>query len=47
MTRRRDRVVEEITDLYVRKGDASYGEGVSLAEHSLQAAWLAEQEQPK
>lgn len=44
MTRRRDRVVEEITDLYVRKGDASYGEGVSLAEHSLQAAWLAEQE---
>jgi [1-hydroxy-2-(trimethylamino)ethyl]phosphonate dioxygenase len=42
--RTRDRVVEEITDLYVRKGDARYGEGVSLTEHSLQAAWLAEQE---
>jgi [1-hydroxy-2-(trimethylamino)ethyl]phosphonate dioxygenase len=39
-----DRLVEEIVDLYARKGGASYGEGVSLTEHGLQAAQLAEQE---
>ncbi len=39
-----ERVVEEIVDLYARKGGASYGEGVSMTEHSLQAAVLAEQE---
>jgi phosphonate degradation associated HDIG domain protein len=38
------RVVEEILDLYARKGGASYGEGVSMTEHALQAALLAEQE---
>ena len=37
-----DRVVEEILDLYARKGGASYGEGVSMTEHGLQAARLAE-----
>ena len=37
-------LVEEIVDLYARKGGASYGEGVSLIEHGLQAAQLAEQE---
>ena len=30
------------TLLYARKGDASYGEGVSMTEHGLQAALLAE-----
>jgi phosphonate degradation associated HDIG domain protein len=39
-----DRLVEEIVDLYARKGGASYGEGVSMTEHGLQAAQLAEQE---
>jgi [1-hydroxy-2-(trimethylamino)ethyl]phosphonate dioxygenase len=39
-----DRLVEEIADLYARKGGASYGEGVSMTEHGLQAALLAEQE---
>jgi [1-hydroxy-2-(trimethylamino)ethyl]phosphonate dioxygenase len=39
-----DRVVDDILDLYARKGDANYGEGVSMTEHGLQAALLAEQE---
>jgi phosphonate degradation associated HDIG domain protein len=39
-----DRVVEEILDLYARKGGASYGEGVSMTAHGLQTALLAEQE---
>ena len=39
-----DQVVNEILDLYARKGEASYGEGVSMNEHALQAAVLAEQE---
>jgi len=39
------RLVEEIVDLYARKGGASYGEGVSMTEHGLQAAQLAEQEE--
>ena len=39
-----DRLVEEIVDLYARKGGARYGEGVSMTEHGLQAAQLAEQE---
>jgi phosphonate degradation associated HDIG domain protein len=37
-------VVGEILDLYRRKGDASYGEGISMNAHALQAALLAEQE---
>jgi len=36
--------VEEILALYARKGGSSYGEGVSMSEHGLQAAFLAEQE---
>ena len=39
-----DRVVREILDLYARRGGASYGEGVSMTEHGLQAALLAEKE---
>jgi len=37
-------VVEEILSLYDRKGDLSYGEGVTVRAHSLQSALLAEQE---
>ena len=37
-------VVEQIVELYVRKGGANYGEGVSMIEHGLQTALLAEQE---
>jgi phosphonate degradation associated HDIG domain protein len=36
--------IDEILALYGHKGDWSYGEGVSMRQHSLQAAWLAEQE---
>lgn len=36
--------VEEALGLFARKGHLSYGEGVTIAEHSLQAALLAEQE---
>jgi phosphonate degradation associated HDIG domain protein len=36
--------VEEALALYARKGQLTYGEGVSLIEHGLQAALLAEQE---
>jgi phosphonate degradation associated HDIG domain protein len=36
--------VDEALGLFARKGHFSYGEGVSIAEHSLQAAQLAEQE---
>ena len=39
-----DQVADEILELYARKGGASYGEGVSMTEHGLQAALLAEQE---
>lgn len=39
-----ERLVEEILDLYAHKGGASYGEGVSMTEHGLQAALLAERE---
>jgi [1-hydroxy-2-(trimethylamino)ethyl]phosphonate dioxygenase len=37
-------VIDEILDLYRRKGDATYGEGVSQTEHALQSALLAETE---
>jgi phosphonate degradation associated HDIG domain protein len=37
--------VGEILALYARKGGLSYGEGVSIREHSLQAALMAEQEE--
>jgi len=36
--------VEEALALYARKGQLAYGEGVSMLEHGLQAARLAEQE---
>ncbi|HXQ40827.1 MAG TPA: HD domain-containing protein [Candidatus Udaeobacter sp.] len=36
--------VEEALALYARKGRLAYGEGVSMIEHGLQAAFLAEQE---
>ncbi len=44
MNRSKDEIVDEIVDLYARRGGASYGEGVSMNEHGLQAAQLAEQE---
>jgi [1-hydroxy-2-(trimethylamino)ethyl]phosphonate dioxygenase len=44
MNKGKEQIVDEIVDLYARKGDASYGEGVSMNEHGLQAALLAEQE---
>ena len=48
MSKTKEQIVGEIVDLYARKGGASYGEGVSMNEHGLQAALLAEQEgQPK
>jgi phosphonate degradation associated HDIG domain protein len=36
--------VDEALALYARKGGLAYGEGVTMIEHSLQAALLAEQE---
>ena len=36
-------VIEEILDLYRRRGGATYGEGVTQSQHALQSAWLAEQ----
>jgi phosphonate degradation associated HDIG domain protein len=36
--------VDEALALYARKGQLAYGEGVSMTEHGLQAALLAEQE---
>jgi [1-hydroxy-2-(trimethylamino)ethyl]phosphonate dioxygenase len=36
--------VDEALALYARKGQLTYGEGVSMTEHGLQAAFLAEQE---
>jgi phosphonate degradation associated HDIG domain protein len=44
VSKTRQQIVGEIADLYARRGGASYGEGVSIAEHGLQAALLAEQE---
>ena len=44
MSRTKAEIVDEIVALYARKGGASYGEGVSMNEHGLQAALLAEQE---
>ena len=44
MSKTKEQIVAEIADLYARRGNASYGEGVSMNEHSLQAALLAEQE---
>ena len=35
-------VIEEILDLYRRRGGATYGEGVTQSQHALQSAWLAE-----
>ena len=36
--------IEEVRDLFERRGsEAHFGEGVSILEHSLQTAWLAEQ----
>lgn len=37
-------VMAAIAALFARRGSDHYGEGVSQAEHALQAAWLAEQE---
>ena len=37
-------VVDEILDLYRRKGGATYGEGVTQTEHALQSALMAEAE---
>jgi [1-hydroxy-2-(trimethylamino)ethyl]phosphonate dioxygenase len=37
-------ILDEIFALYARRGEATYGEGVTQSEHALQAAWLAEQE---
>jgi phosphonate degradation associated HDIG domain protein len=37
-------ILDEIFDLYARRGAATYGEGVTQSEHALQAAALAEQE---
>ena len=34
-------IVDEIVTLYERRGLASYGEGVTMVEHALQAGWLA------
>jgi len=36
--------VDEALGLFARRGHLSYGEGVTIAEHSLQSALLAEQE---
>ena len=36
--------VDEALTLYARKGQLAYGEGVSMTEHGLQVALLAEQE---
>ena len=36
--------VDEALALYARKGSLAYGEGVTMIEHGLQAAYLAEQE---
>ena len=44
MNKTKAEIVDEIVGLYARKGGASYGEGVSMSEHGLQAALLAEQE---
>ncbi len=44
MSKTKEQIVAEIADLYARRGNASYGEGVSMNEHGLQAALLAEQE---
>lgn len=37
-------IVDEILDLYCRRGDATYGEGVTQNAHALQSAWAAERE---
>jgi phosphonate degradation associated HDIG domain protein len=37
-------IIDEIFALYARRGDATYGEGVTQSEHALQAAWLAQKE---
>jgi [1-hydroxy-2-(trimethylamino)ethyl]phosphonate dioxygenase len=47
MSKTKQQIVDEIVDLYAHKGDASYGEGVTISEHGLQAALLAEQEDQK
>ncbi len=39
-----ERLLDEITDLYARRGGASYGEGISMTAHGLQTAVLAEEE---
>jgi len=38
-------IADEIVALYRQKGEMSYGEGVSMNAHGLQAALLAEQEE--
>ncbi|HXV26343.1 MAG TPA: HD domain-containing protein [Alphaproteobacteria bacterium] len=35
-------IADEIFALYRRRGEASYGEGVTQNQHALQSAWLAE-----
>ena len=37
-------IVDEIFELYRRRGEATYGEGVTQSEHALQTAWLAEKD---
>lgn len=39
----RDEALEEIRTAFARRGNQSYGEGVTQTEHALQAGWLAEQ----
>lgn len=45
MTPTRDTIVEFLGDIFARCGDAEYlGEPVTMAQHMLQGAWLAEQQ---
>lgn len=45
MTRTPDTVVETLATLFAEQGAKSYlGEAVTMAEHMLQGAWLAEQQ---
>lgn len=39
----RDEALQQIRAAFARRGNESYGEGVSQTEHALQAGWLAEQ----
>lgn len=39
-----DSIVKEILDAFARNGHLDYGENISMQEHMLQTAWLAEQD---